>query len=135
LTEIVIHISGDGSCRLRHGPSAVKLETTTPPEYGGAGGSFSATDLVAAGLGSCIATTLQAVSRREGIADEAFAVRVVKTLAERPRRIESLEVEIAADIELSDAQRRKILAATRACPVHRSLHPDVLVTISLHPRV
>jgi len=134
VAEILIRISGDGSYRLRHGPSSVELETTTPPEYGGAGGSFSATDLVAAGLGSCVATTLQAVARREGIPDERLEVQVVKTLAEKPRRIESLDVTITADTILSPAQRRKILAAVRACPVHRSLSPDVRVDLSLYPK-
>ena len=65
MSTIQIRLSGPGSCRVAHVPSSAEIPTESPPEYGGRGGSFSATDLVAAGLGACTATSVQGVLARE----------------------------------------------------------------------
>lgn len=131
MSTIEVRLEGTGRCEVRHRESGAMLHTEAPPEYGGGGRSFSATDLVAAGLGACVATTLQAVAGREDLAAESFTVEVSKQLARQPRRISRLEVHISCAQPLTDQQRRKLLAAARTCPVHRSLDSDVEVVIKL----
>lgn len=125
MSETEIQLTGHGRCLVRHVESGQTVELASPPEYGGRGGSFSSTDLVAAALGSCVATSLQVVATREGIPDSEISVRVFKTLSERPRRIGSLQVVITVARPVSVAQRRKFLAVAKTCPVHRSLNTDV----------
>jgi uncharacterized OsmC-like protein len=46
-------------------------------------------------------------------------------MQENPRRIARLTGVITLPSGLDTAQREKLLAAVRACPVSRSLHPDI----------
>ena len=131
MTDIQVHLTGHGTRLATHGPSSVAIETRVPTELGGPGGTFSCTDLVATGLATCIATSVQALASREGVADSEIAVRVSKRLSERPRRIAALSVQITIERALTDRQREKILRVARTCPVHRSLSPDVDVEIEL----
>ena len=129
--EVRIALVGEGRCRASHSPSNAEVATETPPEYGGRGDSFSATDLVAAGLGACIATSVQAVTAPGGIPDSRVSVTVRKHLSPSPKRICALDVIIRIREALDADQRGRILAAARSCPVHRSLHPEIGIEIDL----
>lgn len=108
-----------------HGPSGKALATAAPVDNQGDGSSFSPTDLVAAALASCMVTTLAIVARRDGIDLSAVAFRVEKRMADQPRRIAALPVEIHMPAGLSPEQRAKLERAAHQCPVHRSLAPEV----------
>ncbi len=97
-------------CELIHGPSSSKLETDAPKDNQGKGERFSPTDLVGAGLLSCILTTM-------GMS------------AEPPRRIVELRVKIEMPASIAEPMRKKLEHAAHACPVHKSLHPDVKAPI------
>ena len=128
--NIKIGYRGVGSCNVTHVSTGETFTTENPSEYGGSGLSFSATDLVAAGLGVCIATTIDQLAVRHGVSLEALSIIVTKKLAQSPKRIESLHVLIQCEspIDLQTAQRLK--NAARHCGVKRSLHPDIDFEIS-----
>ena len=116
--------------RMVHGPSGATLATDAPADNGGRGASFSPTDLVGVALGSCMVTTMGIVARRDGIAMEGARVRVEKHMsAEGPRRIARLPVVIAMPKGVPVEARAKLEQAARACPVSRSLHPDVAAEV------
>jgi uncharacterized OsmC-like protein len=131
MSRVEVKLVDEGSCQVKHDTSSATLTTDAPPEYGGRGRSFSSTDLVSAALGSCIATTMQAVLVREGLPSEGVAISVCKTLSQHPKKIEKLDVDIRCSFELTPVLRRRLTAAVRACPVKRSLHPEVEVGLEL----
>jgi putative redox protein len=47
-----------------------------------------------------------------------------------PRRIERLTVKIQMPAGISEENQVKLERAAHACPVHKSLHPDVELPIS-----
>jgi putative redox protein len=53
------------------------------------------------------------------------AVIVEKTMTENPSRIKRLSARFSLSLNYSEPTRRKLEAAAKACPVKKSLHPDV----------
>lgn len=109
-----------------HGPSKVGLATDAPVDNHGKGESFSPTDLVATALTHCMATIMGIKAKSLGIPLEGMTLSVEKIMsADAPRRIASLPVTITLPVAVTDEQFRSLVAAAEACPVSKSLHPDV----------
>ncbi len=107
------------------------------PEYGGPGGAFSSTDLLAAALGSCIATNLGPVAERHGIPLDSFEIRVEKALGQQPKRVTRLNVEVRCATPLSPDMLGRLQRAAESCTVSRSLHADmehgITFVLAQHP--
>lgn len=117
-------------CKATHEPSGTTLVTDAPADNQGMGASFSPTDLVATALGSCILTTMEIVARRMNIALDGATASVQKEMAAQPsRKIGTLRVLITVPVKVSEEARQKLEHAAHACPVHKSLHPDVQMPI------
>jgi putative redox protein len=113
-----------------HAPSGTSLRTDAPVDNAGRGLSFSPTDLLATALGTCVLTTMAIVAGRHGIAFEASSGRVEKHMTtEGARRVKELVVALKLPKSIQEADRPRLEAAGHGCPVHKSLHPDVKVTI------
>lgn len=116
--------------QLTHGPSGTVSVTEAPKDNGGTGGSFSPTDLVGAALVSCAVTTMHLFASREGIALGEVKGRVEKRMTPPPRRIGELVLDLQMPAGLSAEQRARLEKAAHECPVARSLHPDVKVSLT-----
>src|SRR5664279_3008121 len=113
---------------LHHGPSGALFETTAPVDNGGDGSRFSPTDLCAASLAACAATTLSLFATRSGIPVTGVAFEIEKHMTqEPPRRIAKLVVHYRISSPCGDEDFQKLVNAGKTCPVRRSLHPDVFV--------
>ena len=133
MVEINIDYQGDLHCRAVHGPSGTVLETDAPVDNNGRGESFSPTDLVATALGVCMATVMGIVAKRKEIALEGMKVAVKKHMStDTPRRIAKLEVDIHVPLPAEHPERKLLEATGNGCPVHQSLHPDVVQEIRWH---
>ena len=96
----------------------------------GLGRTFSPTDTVAVALASCVMTILGIVARRDGLKVEGMRAEVTKIMAtEGPRRIAALPMRLVIPGPLTDDQKRKLEKAAHACPVKKSLHPDLDASI------
>jgi uncharacterized OsmC-like protein len=115
------------ACQLSHGPSGTIIRTVPPRDNGGDGTSFSPTDLVGAALASCALSTMALVAAREGLAWGDASATVEKRMTPPPRRIGELVVVVTLPRETRPEQRARLEEIARACPVARSLHPDVKV--------
>jgi putative redox protein len=113
------------SCKLAHGPSGATLTTVPPKDNGGDGSSFSPTDLVGAALASCALSTMALAAQREGLSWGDAHANVEKRMTPPPRRIGELVLVIDMPSEVLPEHRARLEEAARACPVARSLHPDV----------
>lgn len=130
MVKMSIVYQGQKHCELIHRPSQSKIETDAPKDNHGKGERFSPTDLMGAALGSCILTTMAIVAERDGFTFENASAEVVKIMADKPRRIQTLEAQITLSSKLTEDQRRKMEETARNCPVHRSLHPDLQVPMT-----
>ncbi len=131
--EIDIVYEGDLRCTATHGPSKQTLTTDAPLDNGGRGEAFSPTDLVAAGVGTCVVTIMGLVAQKSGLDITGTRIHVAKEMVAQPhRRIGTLRITVTLPpgAELSEAARAKLERAAALCPAKQSLHPDVNVVIN-----
>lgn len=126
MVKISIRYEGGLRCEAKHGPSGQKLFTDAPIDNHGKGESFSPTDLVAAALGSCMATIMGIVAERHKLDLAGMKVEVTKEMSkDAPRRIARLATVIDVPLPADHADREILERAALTCPVHQSLHPEI----------
>jgi len=117
---------GSLRCEAVHGDSGATLQTDAPKDNMGRGESFSPTDLVGTALGTCVVTTIAIVAQRRGFDVVGARFHVEKHMATDPvRRIGRLPLTVWLPASLTADERTICERAAHACPVHKSLHPDV----------
>ena len=134
MVDIYLEYQGDLHCRAEHGPSKAALATDAPLDNQGRGESFSPTDLIATGLGTCMATVMGILARKRGFDLDGLRVHVKKTMtAVPPRRIARLAVDVAvphsATARVGDA-RAEFERAADECPVRLSLLDAIEVPVA-----
>lgn len=121
---------GELHCEATHGPSGKIIETDAPTDNKGKGQAFSPTDLVGAALATCILTTMAIVAERDGVDFKNAKAEVEKEMTDVPkRRIGELRLKITLPTSIPLDYRKKIEHIAHACPVHRSLHPDLKIPV------
>lgn len=119
--------------------------TADEPESIG-GNDFGPTpyELVASGLGACTAMTMQMYARRKKWDLKEVVVHVdhdkeyPKHLADTEAaksKIDHFDRLIEMEGDLDQAQKDKLLEIANKCPVHRTLHSDVIVKTTLSDTV
>jgi len=130
MVKIDLEYEGDLRVRAKHAPSGETLETDAPVDNQGKGESFSPTDLVATGLGSCMATTMGIVARRHAIDLKGMHIEVHKIMSQDlPRRIATLQVEIKIPVHPTADQIALLEQTALHCPVAKSIHPQIKVQV------
>ncbi len=133
MVKMNVVYEGGLHCKLTHEQSGAVITTDAPKDNMGKGEAFSPTDLVAAALSSCMLTVMGIVAQRHSINFQDAKVDVIKEMVTAPvRRIGSIQVDIHMPKGLSKEQRTMLENAAHACPVHKSLHPDVVTPIKFH---
>lgn len=115
-----------------HIASAQKIITDAPIDNNGKGEAFSPTDLVATALGSCMITIMGIVAEKHGIDISGTNAKVKKEMSSNPRRISEIIVDINMGKNIDKKDRKLLEKAALACPVHKSLHPDMAKKIQFH---
>ena len=133
MIEIKIDYEGQLRCSATHGPSGDVLATDAPVDNNGRGEAFSPTDLLAASLGSCMATVMGIVAQQKEVSLEGMKLSVTKHMSDdTPRRISRLDVVIHMPVEEGHPERKALEGAALGCPVHHSIHPAIEVLLSWH---
>ena len=126
MIQIDVTYHGGLRCQAVHGPTGQTLTTDAPVATRGKGEHFSPTDLVAAALGTCMATIMGTVAERENVDLTGMKITVMKEMASAPhRRLGKLATRIVVPCVLTEQQRVKLERAAHLCPVHESLRPDM----------
>jgi putative redox protein len=132
MVQIDIEYQGNLRTQARHEPSGSTLLTDAPKDNQGNGDAFSPTDLLATALGTCMLTTMGIVAKRINVDLVGTTVRVLKEMVTTPtRRIGKLTVEIHGPASAPVEHRPQLERAALACPVHKSLHPDVQIPVRI----
>ncbi len=131
MTPFTVTYRGDLRCGAIHGPSGAQLVTDAPTDNHGRGQSFSPTDLIATGLGTCMMTIMGINARKDGTVLEGSTVHVEKHMTTSPpRRINRIVVRFAMAAGISTARRASLEQAAHTCPVALSLHPEIVQDVS-----
>ena len=126
MVDIEVESIGQLKTRATHGPSSVVLFTVPPKDNQGDGSSFSPTDLLATALATCVVTTMEIAAAKHGIVLTGTRARVEKHMStEGPRKVARLPMIVEMPAGVPPEMRERLEAAGHACPVRRSLHPDV----------
>ena len=104
------------------------IRVDEPAGGGGTDTGPSPTRLVAAGLASCIAVTIEMYAERKGW--DVGAVEVDVDVEHDGYAPLSFAVALRLPAELNDEQRARLLAIAAKCPVHKVLAGETPVTIS-----
>lgn len=128
-TEIIY--KGELRADCKHLQSGTTIETDAPTDNKGKGERFSPTDLVATALGSCIITTM-AIKMEEEVNLSGTRLEVSKVMVADPRCIGEIKVDIyfPKTLQVDEKQKKILENLAHACPVSKSLHPDLKQTIN-----
>jgi len=109
-----------------HLASGNTIFTDAPVDNKGKGEAFSPTDLVATSLASCMITIMGIYCQEHGVDFSSCEASVLKIMANSPRRIEKVVVEMDLSGNHWDKKTlHKVIAAGKACPVVRTLEGNV----------
>ena len=109
----------------QHIASGQKIITDAPLDNNGKGEAFSPTDLVATALASCMITIMAIAAEKNGINLLETSASVKKIMGTSPRTISDIVIEIKMREDIALKDRKRLEKAALACPVHKSLHPDM----------
>ena len=113
---------------LRSGRTII---TDGPIDNHGRGEAFSPTDLLATSLGCCMLSIMGIVATRHNLNIEGTKIEITKVMVADPRRVGEIVAEISMPHGNFSHQEKQLLEnAARTCPVAKSLHPDLVQTIS-----
>lgn len=126
--------TGDLRTIATHVQSGIQIMTDAPLDNQGKGEAFSPTDLLAASLGSCMATVMGIAARKNNLDIDGTRIAITKIMASAPRRVTEIILEFKMPEKNSYSGEEKKLLEDVAinCPVAKSLHPDIRQTVSFH---
>jgi len=124
MTSEVIYL-GDLRTQSTHLASQASIVSDAPIDNNGKGEAFSPTDYVANALASCMLTIMGIKAKELNIDISQSRAEVTKIMQEEPRKIGEVQVRIFMSISADKKTQTILENVARACPVAKSLHPDI----------
>ena len=133
MVEITAVYDGGQHSTSVHGPSGAIITTDGPIDNGGKGKGYSPSDLLVAGLGTCMLTYLGKAGDRYGWDLRTARIVLIKEMIADPmRRVGRIVVDIHLPRAFDDKEMRVLTNAVTTCPVKLSLSDLVEVPITFH---
>jgi putative redox protein len=131
-TSKVIY-TGDLRTEATHVKSGQTFITDAPIDNQGKGEAFSPTDLLATSLGACAITVVGIAARTHGFNVDGTSMKITKIMAQNPRRIGEVIVEIDfPSVKYSEKEKSIIRHTINTCPVGQSLNRELKQTFILN---
>ena len=117
-----------------------RLVIDEPPGAGGTDAGPTPYDFLSAALGGCTSMTMRVVANREKIPLEGVEITVTSDrqyakdcsdCASTTGYIHRFDVRIKLTGDLNDAQRERLLAVAKRCPVAKTLTSEIRIEESL----
>lgn len=126
MVEINIQYLDNLHCSVTHGPSGSTFITDAPTDNRGKGEYISPTDLLAASIGSCIATIMGIKAQDNNINIKGLKIDVTKEMQDKPyRKVKNLFLKIEFPNKLNQKEFDILKNVINLCPVSRSLSDEV----------
>jgi putative redox protein len=134
MTAVVVHSRDSLRNTIEAGPHV--LITDEPASLGGTEAGPTPYDLVAGALGACTSMTMHIVAKRENIPLEAIEVTVendrvhakdCEDCFSKDGYIHRFSVVIRLTGNLTAAQRERMLAVAKRCPVNKMLVSEIRI--------
>lgn len=134
--EVRVESTGRGKFQQCVHAGGATFFADEPKSYGGDASGPTPYDLLLAGLGACTSMTMKMYADRKGWPLEAAAVVLThrkihakdcETCESENGQVDVIERRIRLDGALDADQRQRILAIADRCPVHRTLHGEVVI--------
>lgn len=129
MTSEVIYL-GDLRTQSTHLASQASIVSDAPIDNNGKGEAFSPTDYVANALASCMLTIMGIKARELNIDISQSRAEVTKIMQAEPRKIGEVQVKIFMSISADEKTQTILENVACACPVAKSLHPDIQQNIT-----
>lgn len=129
MTSEVIYL-GDLRTQSTHLASQASIVSDAPIDNNGKGEAFSPTDYVANALASCMLTIMGIKAQELNIDISQSRAEVTKIMQAEPRKIGEVQVKIFISISADEKTQTILENVARACPVAKSLHPDIQQNIT-----
>lgn len=130
MTSKIVYL-GELRTESTHIQSGTTIQTDAPTDNHGKGELFSPTDMVANSLGTCMITTMGIKANTMDIDLKGVTAEVTKVMVADPRRIGEIKVVLHfPKMEISDKDRTILEKTALACPVAKSLSPELVQTVS-----
>lgn len=123
---------GELRTNCEHLLSGNSFVTDAPLDNHGLGQAFSPTDTIATGLASCMFSVMGIKAKSLDVDLVDSSAEVTKYMEADPRRIVRIDVKFTMPQAISEKNRKILEHTARTCPVHFSLHPDIIRDISFH---
>ena len=119
-----------------HLASKQTVLTDAPTDNHGLGEAFSPTDLLSTSLAACVMTIMgiHVKSRSYKLLD--VEAHVQKKMAAHPRRVAAIVILFSVEVsgDATDHDLTALERVARACPVAKSLHPDLMQNLTFQFR-
>ncbi len=138
--DVLVTEAGDGRFAQTINVGRHWLRADEPPSVGGDDSGPSPYQLLSASLGACTSMTMRLYAMRKKWSIDRISVRVhhEKIHAQdcakcetTEGKVDRMEREIHVEGELTEEQKQRLLEIADKCPVHRTLHSEVVVTSRL----
>lgn len=131
MTMIKAKYLGELTVECLHLYSGKKLITNPPTDNYGQGSSFSAMDLFATSIATCILTVIGIHAFKHNIDLSGMEAEIQQDIQTQPRKIESINIMLIMPAKDYTLQQKKHLESIATnCPLCQSIHPDIRLCIS-----
>ena len=135
--RVAVHPTGYGKFQqhIHAGPHTFLADE--PRSYGGDEAGATTYNLLLAGLGACTSMTIRMYADRKGINLEDVEIYLdhnkihaedCDTCETQNGKIDRIEREIVLKGNLTDAERQRLIEIADRCPVHKTLHQEVVIS-------
>ncbi|MBX3663706.1 MAG: OsmC family protein [Burkholderiales bacterium] len=140
---VIVRETGEGPYTQSIVAGPHRLRADEPAALGGNDSGFTPYELLLSGLGACTSMTLRMYAEKKKWPLQRVTVELRHRKIDaadcpdcrtREGKVDRIERTIALEGELDGVQRARLLEIANRCPVHRTLHSEIVVRTSLSDR-
>lgn len=98
-----------------------RVDTDMHREDGGADRGMSPVEMLVASLAACVGMTVHTYCVTYGLPSEGISVDAVPTMADSPKRIGNVAMDVTLPEGFPEDKRDAVLRFVKNCPVHNTL--------------